>query len=118
VLLVELHGTVPADRLKSPNDYYLVGLDAYDDEVAFFRMRDGKREKVARAVADISSLGWHTLNLRADGNEFRVELDGRWLFTAYDSSFETGKIALWTKADSVMTFVGLDIVALPWTQPP
>jgi hypothetical protein len=94
-----------------------VGVDAYDDEVAFFRVRDGKREKLAGAVADISSLGWHTLDLRADGNGFRVELDGRWLFTAYDSTFDDGKIALWTKADSIMTFTRLEITALTWSAP-
>jgi hypothetical protein len=107
-----------AVRLRSPNDYYLVGIDAYDDEVAFFRVRDGKRDKLAGAVADISSLGWHTLDLRAEGNGFRAELDGRWLFTAYDSTFDDGKIALWTKADSIMTFTRLEITALTWSQPP
>jgi hypothetical protein len=82
-----------AVRMLTPNDYYAVVVDAYDDDVAFFKVRNGNYQIIARAMADISSLQWRTLDLVVEENRFRVDLDGKWQFTAFDSTFETGRSA-------------------------
>jgi hypothetical protein len=53
------------------------------------------------------------LGLRAEGDGFTVTFDGKALFTARDKTFATaGKVALWTKADSVTHFDTITITPL------
>ena len=57
---------------------------------------------------------WHQLGLRAEGDRFTVTFDGKPLFTASDKTFAgAGKVALWTKADSVTRFDRVEIKPLP-----
>ena len=51
---------------------------------------------------------------RAIGDRFAVFFDGAPLFEATDRRFtQAGRVALWTKADSVTEFVDLAIERLP-----
>jgi hypothetical protein len=65
-----------AVRLSSPQDYYLVQLDALRDQVLFSRVNSGAAEEIVAVDADIASHSWHTLTVRAKNNEFVVSLDG------------------------------------------
>ena len=57
---------------------------------------------------------WHQLGLRAEGERFTITFDGKPLFTATDRTFAgAGKVALWTKADSVTRFDQIEIKPLP-----
>ena len=57
---------------------------------------------------------WHTLGLRAEGERFAVTYDGKTLYSATDKTFASaGKIALWTKSDSVTRFDQIKITTLP-----
>jgi hypothetical protein len=101
-------------RLNSPRDYYLVQLDALRDRVLLSRMSDDTSEEIVGVDADITSHGWHTLTVRAVDNEFTVSLDGVWIFTGFDKTLsQPGRIALWTKGDSVTRFDQIEIVPLP-----
>jgi hypothetical protein len=103
-----------AVRLSSPQDYYLVQVDALRDRVLFSRVSDGTSEEVVAVDADIASHSWHTLTVRARDNEFVVSLDGVWVFTAFDKTLsQSGRIALWTKGDSVTRFDQIEIAPLP-----
>jgi hypothetical protein len=103
-----------AVRLRSPQDYYLVQLDALRDEVLFSRVSDGASEEIVGVDADIASHSWHTLTVRAKDDEFVVSLDGIWVFTGFDKALSgSGRIALWTKGDSVTRFDQIEIVPLP-----
>ena len=54
------------------------------------------------------------MSLRAEDDRFTVGFDGATLFTATDRTFSgAGRVALWTKADSVTQFDGLTIRQLP-----
>jgi hypothetical protein len=56
---------------------------------------------------------WHTLALKAEGDRFSIFYDGKTLFTAEDNTFAgRGKVALWTKADSVTHFDTIAITPL------
>ena len=51
--------------------------------------------------------------LKAEGERFTVTFDGNQLFTATDRTFtDAGKVALWTKADSVTRFDRIEITPL------
>ncbi len=53
---------------------------------------------------------WHTLTLRAEGDRLSVSFDGKPLLNHSDRTFAgPGKVALWTKADSVTHFDRLEI---------
>jgi hypothetical protein len=54
------------------------------------------------------------LGIRAERQEFTISFDGKSLFSVQDRTFtNAGKVALWTKADSVTSFDALEIRTLP-----
>jgi hypothetical protein len=103
-----------AVRLMTPDDYYVVRANALEDNVRFYRVVNGKREQIKGANVKVSSNEWHVLGLKAEGDQFTVSFDGKALYTAQDKTFAgSGRVALWTKADSVTHFDKLAITPLP-----
>jgi hypothetical protein len=101
-------------RLIDSGNYYVVRANALEDNVRFYRMVNGRREQLEGANLKVSPNEWHTLGLKAEAERFTVTFDGKQLFTATDRTFtDAGKIALWTKADSVTRFDRIEIKALP-----
>jgi hypothetical protein len=99
-----------AVRLVDRNNYYLVRANALENNVRLYRVVAGTREQFAGADVRVSAGEWHTMTLRARGNRFTVSYEGKELFGATDDRFGSpGKVALWTKADSVMRFDKLTI---------
>jgi hypothetical protein len=102
-----------AVRLSTPDDYYVARANALEDNVRFYRVVKGRREQLASANAKVAANQWHTLALRAEGDRFTVSFDGKALLTAQDNTFpDAGKVALWTKADSVTYFDTISIMPL------
>ena len=102
-----------AVRLQTPDDYYVVRANALEDNVRFYRVVKGQREQLAGANIKVAPNVWHTLALKAQGDRFSVFYDGQPLFAAQDATFaNTGKVALWTKADSVTHFDTIAITPL------
>lgn len=100
-------------RLIDRNNYYIARANALENNVHFFRVVGGRRQELAGANTKVASGVWHTLTLRAEGNRFTVSFNGKQLFTHTDRTFGSpGKIALWTKADSVTRFDWIEIKAL------
>ena len=103
-----------AVRLSSPQDYYLVQLDALRDRVLFSLVRGGVSEEIEGVDADIASRTWHTLTVRAKDDQFIVSLDGTWVFTAFNKTLsKAGRIALWTEGDSITRFDSIAFTPLP-----
>lgn len=100
-------------RLASANDYYVVRANALENNVRFYRVKAGRREMIAGADAQVSGRTWHTLGLVAKGDRFTVSFDAHELFTATDGTFpDSGKIGLWTKADSITWFERIEARSL------
>ena len=105
-----------AVRLRDPGNYYVTRANALEDNVRFYRVVNGRRQQLASADVKVSAGEWHTLTLRAEGNHFTVSFDEKELFAATDRTFAgPGKVALWTKADSVTRFEWLSIKPLEAT---
>jgi len=101
-------------RLTTPDDYYVVRANALEDNVRFYRVVKGRREQIEGADLKVSAQAWHSLGLKAEGNRFIVTFDGRELYTASDDAMPgPGRVALWTKADSVTRFDRVEIKTLP-----
>jgi len=102
-----------AVRLTDADSYYVVRANALEGNVNLYRVVKGRRQQIAGASAKVSSGVWHTLTLRAEGDQLSVSFDGKPLLTHSDRTFAgPGKIALWTKADSVTHFDRLEIRSL------
>jgi len=103
-----------AVRLADADNYYVVRANALEDNIRLYRVVRGDRQQIGGASAKVSSSEWHTLALTAQGPRLAVSFDGKLLFTVEDRTFSgLGKVALWTKADSVTRFTDLRITPLP-----
>ena len=108
-----LGGSLFVTGLVATSPHLIARANALEDNVRFYRVVKGKREQLAGADLKVSANQWHTLSLKAEGDRFTVSFDGSALFSAQDATFEdAGKIALWTKADSVTYFDTISIVTL------
>jgi hypothetical protein len=102
-----------AVRLIDRNNYYVVRANALENNVRLYRMVAGRREQFAGTDIKVTAGEWHRLSLRAKGDQLTVSYDGKELFDAKDDRFGSpGKVALWTKADSVTRFDRLEIKPL------
>jgi hypothetical protein len=100
-------------RLRDPNNYYVVRANALEDNVRLYRVVAGQRVQFAGVNVKVPSGTWQELGLQVRGNRFEVFFGGKSLFTATDATFAAaGRVALWTKADSVTSFDDLKIQSL------
>ena len=103
-----------AVRVLDGDNYYVVRANALEDNVRFYRVVKGHRQQVDGFNTKVTSGEWHSLGLKAQADHFTIEFDGKTLFTTSDTTFaEAGKVALWTKADSVTRFDQIAIDVLP-----
>jgi hypothetical protein len=81
---------------------------------AFIGVVKGRREQLDGVNTKVAGNEWHSLGLKAVGERFTIEFDGKTLFTTLDKTFAgAGKAALWTKSDSVTRFDQIAIDVLP-----
>jgi len=103
-----------AVRVLDGDNYYVVRANALEDNVRFYRVVKGRRQQIDGVNTKVTGGAWHSLGLKAQGDRFTIEFDGKTLFTASDKTFAgPGKVALWTKADSVTRFDQIAIDVLP-----
>ena len=101
-------------RLFDADNYYVVRANALEDNVRFYRVIKGERQQIAGADTKVSANEWHTLRLKVEGERFTITFEVKVLFTATDGAIKgAGRIALWTKADSVTRFDRIEINTLP-----
>jgi hypothetical protein len=97
-------------RLKDANDYYLVRVNALENNCRLYRVVAGKKRPFAGANFEVSTGEWHELRVECVGNRIICYYDGKKKIEATDDTFEdAGKAGLWTKADSVTYFDDLRI---------
>lgn len=106
-------------RYKDKDNYYIVRANALENNVVLYKVENGKRTDLQPIGAGLFAYGkkatvpsgqWSELRVAAKGNRFEVSVNGESLFAVEDDTFtETGKVGLWTKADSVTSFDNLTI---------
>ena len=103
-----------AVRVTSPNDYYLVRANALENNIRFYRIVKGRREQLTTANVKVAGGVWHTLGMKAENDRFTVTFNGKALYSTNDRTFPAaGRVALWTKSDSVTRFDQIHIQVLP-----
>jgi hypothetical protein len=106
-------------RATDARNYYIARTNARENNVRFYRVRNGEREQLATADnVSTPKDQWHTLALRAEGNRYTVSLDGKVLHTTTDTTTpeprpSEGRAGLWVKSDSVTHFDRMEISKLP-----
>ena len=102
-----------AVRVADADNYYVVRANALEDNVRLYRVVKGQRIQFAGANLKVPSGAWQELKIIARGNRFEVSFGGKRLYEATDSTFANpGRVALWTKSDSVTHFDDLSIQTL------
>jgi hypothetical protein len=97
-------------RLRDKDNYYIVRANALEDNFRIYHVVNGRRVQFAGANFKVRSQEWHEIKVEARGDEFKCYYDGQLKLSAKDSTFkDTGKIGLWTKADSLIYFDDLTV---------
>jgi hypothetical protein len=93
-----------------PENYYVARANALEDNVNLFKTVNGNRLKIAEVEVKVTPKEWHTLGFSAKGKHLTVTFDGKTVIETDDTTFaRSGKVGLWTKADSVSAFADLHI---------
>jgi hypothetical protein len=99
-------------RARSEADYVIARANALEDNVRLYNVTNGSRKQIAGWNGAVSPGAWHTLSLRAKGDEYVVMFDGKEVIRAKDGVHGgPGRAGLWTKADSVTAFASVAIDA-------
>jgi hypothetical protein len=94
------------------NHYYVIRANALEDNFNFYYY-EGSRHQIAGASTKAPALGrWHRLRVRAEGDRIRGWLNDQQLIDRRDQRYKSGRIGLWTKADSITAFDELVVVPL------
>jgi Domain of Unknown Function (DUF1080) len=99
-----------AFRLQDETNYYVLRASSLGNTFRFYKVVNGVRGTLIGPEAQIPSGVWHDLSIACKGNQIDCRLDGKELIpTLTDNTFASGKIAFWTKSDSVSYFTDTKI---------
>ncbi|MBZ5723819.1 MAG: hypothetical protein LAP87_02375 [Acidobacteriia bacterium] len=93
-------------RYRDENNYYLVRANARANDVAVYKIENGRRSALMAGVKHpIPANAWSILKIAVRGSRFQVYLDHRRILQGQDNTFSgPGRVGLWTAADSVTYF--------------
>jgi len=98
--------------LKPNGDYYAMRANALENNLVLWRVVKGKRSSVKWVRNTPTASGqWHDLKLIVKGRNVEGYLDGK---RVLEHTFEqpiSGRIGIWTKADSVCLFENFTVVS-------
>lgn len=97
-------------NLQPNGDYLTVRANALEDNLVLFKFAKGKRSSVAWIRDTPTPSGeWHDLKVEIKGKTVKGYLDGKLYLTHELPAVVSGRIGLWSKADSVVYFDDLKI---------
>jgi hypothetical protein len=100
-------------RYRDENNYYVVRANALENNVRLYFVKEGKRQQFAGWDGPVSNGVWHTLRVEARDDRFEIYWNDKRVIDARDQTFkESGRIGVWTKADSVTHFDDLTVEPL------
>jgi hypothetical protein len=93
--------------------YYVVRANALEDNFRLYSYDRGRRQLATARVKPPALGQWHTVRLVAVGDHLQAWLDGTLYLDHRDSRFTSGRVGLWTKADSITAFDALMVRGKP-----
>jgi hypothetical protein len=100
-------------RAQDGQNYYILRANALENNVNFYKYAGGRRSGLKNASVQVPPGQWQELRVEVRGTSFRGFLNGQQVVEVSDDSYKTGRVGLWTKADSVTCFD--DVEARPAT---
>jgi Domain of Unknown Function (DUF1080) len=95
----------------SEGRYYVIRANALEDNFNLYYY-DWGRHQITGARVKAPALGqWHKLRITAEGDHIKGWLNDQLLIDHHDGRFTSGRVGLWTKADSITAFD--DLVVSP-----
>lgn len=89
--------------------YYVVRANALEDNFRLYANDRGRRQLATASVKPPALGQWHGIRVVAVGDHMQAWLNGTLYLDHRDARFKSGRIGLWTKADSVTAFDDLII---------
>ena len=89
--------------------YYVVRANALEDNFPLYANDRGRRQLASASVKPPALGQWHSLRAVAVGDHMQAWLNGALHLDHRDARFKSGRIGLWTKADSITAFDDLVI---------
>ncbi|HEX3800712.1 MAG TPA: family 16 glycoside hydrolase [Verrucomicrobiae bacterium] len=103
-----------AFRLQDERNYYYVRASALGNTFYFYTVTKGVRSNPIGNQMTIEKGVWHTLSIQCEGAKIRILLDGKEALPELtDPTYSSGKIALWTKSDSISYFTDMRVNYTP-----
>jgi hypothetical protein len=104
-----------AFRVQDPKNYYVARVSALGNNFRFYKVVNGERGPLYGSPVNVQPGVWHEMSVSCQANRMEFSLDGNTnLIPALtDNSFSGGKIAYWTKSDSVSYFADTRIDYTP-----
>jgi hypothetical protein len=99
-------------RARDDQNYYITRANPLEQNIRLYRVVEGVRYHLANFDHIISVDAWHTLQVKARGDHFKVIFDGQTVLDDWDGTFQSGMIGLWTKADAVTYFDDLHLFVI------
>ena len=84
--------------------YYVVRANALEDNVRLYYYDRGRHQLASARVTPPALGQWHTIRVVAVGDRIQASLNDTLLLDHRDARFRSGRVGLWTKADSVTAF--------------
>lgn len=94
--------------IRDWDNYFVFRINALENNAILFEFRNGKRFSRVEVEAEVSTGNWHLLQVMIRGERMSASLDSREIITFMSETPLHGHLGLWTKADSVTEFRGLN----------
>ena len=89
--------------------YYVVRANALETNFRLYSYDRGRRQLASASVKAPALNQWHQLRVVIVGDRIQAWLDGALRLDHRDARFTSGRVGLWTKADSITAFSDLTI---------
>ncbi|MGH7915617.1 MAG: family 16 glycoside hydrolase [Candidatus Binataceae bacterium] len=91
-------------RYTDPQNYYVLAAACPKDNLALYRMNGGQLILIKEVPVTLDRGRWYTFKVDARGGHFTAYLDGKQMFAAEDSAIAKGRVGVWSKNDSRVSF--------------
>jgi len=103
-----------AFRVQDEKNFYVARANVHSGTFYFYKVEKGMHTPPIGNNVKFAPGEWHELTVQCEGTEIRLKLDGRDAMPPLnDPTFSAGRIALWTKSDSVAYFTDMAVSYTP-----
>jgi Domain of Unknown Function (DUF1080) len=106
-----------AFHIQDEKNFFVARASVLGSNFLFYKVEKGVRGQMVGSKMEIKKGVWHELTIECNGAETRIMLDGKNAMPSdigvNDATFLSGKIAYYTKSDSISYFTDTRITYVP-----